>query len=224
MKVDEKTGSFPDDHNCTDIYTTHKYADETGLRIYGQGKPVRLFVAGLHGDEWKDTTEILLKIEPPESGTLAVIPLVSRGEYISTLDPAYYPVMGTDILKAVEALNPEVYIELHSYSGENFEKLAGRDRLERIGVPAYSVLNAGVLLGSVSPWIRRKYFPKEALCLSFEIQKGNPLSREFVAGILDVLKETGSRDEFIEYLKKEFPEQARKAIEDYRRFYGEICT
>lgn len=222
MKVDEETGTFPDEPNCTDTCSTHKYADETGLRVYGQGKPVRLFVAGLHGDEWKDTTEILLKIEPPENGTLAVIPLVSRGEYISTLDPAYYPVMGTDILKAVEALNPEVYIELHSYSGENFEKLAGRDRLERIGVPAYSVLKAGVLLGSVSPWIRRKYFPKEALCLSFEIQKENLLSREFVAGILEVLKETGSRDEFIEYLKKEFPEQARKAIEDYRRFYGEI--
>ena len=103
MKVDEKAGSFPDDPNCTDIYTTHKYADETGLRIYGQGKPVRLFVAGLHGDEWKDTTEILLKIEPPESGTLAVIPLVSRGEYISTLDPAYritsYNVCYTKLLR-----------------------------------------------------------------------------------------------------------------------------
>jgi len=222
MKFDEKTGSFLEESNCTGTGNTYNYASETGLRIYGQGRPVRLFVAGLHGDEWKDTTEILLKIEPPEKGTLAVIPLVSRGEYISTLDPAYYQVMGTDILKAVEALNPEVYIELHSYSGENLEKLAGGDRLERIGVPAYSVLKAGVLLGSVSPWIRRKYFPKEALCLSFEIQKGNTLSREFVAGILEVLKETASRDEFIEYLKKEFPEQARKAIEDYRRFYGEI--
>ncbi|WP_440948722.1 DUF2119 domain-containing protein [Methanosarcina sp. T3] len=222
MKVDEKAGSFPNDPGCTDTYTTHKHAKEIGLKVHGQGKPVRLFVAGLHGDEWKDTTEILQKIEPPEKGTLAVIPLVSRGEYISTLDPAYYPVMGADILKAVETLNPEVYIELHSYSGENLEKLAGRDRLERIGVPAYSVLKAGVLLGSVSPWIRRGYFPKEALCLSFEIQKGNPLSREFVAGMLEVLKKTGSRDEFIEYLRKEFPEQAKKAIEDYRRFYGEI--
>lgn len=40
--------------------------------------------------------------------------------------------------------------------------------------------------------------------------------------MLDVLKETRSRDEFIEYLKKEFPVQAKKAIDDYRRFYGEI--
>ncbi|MDD4248293.1 DUF2119 domain-containing protein [Methanosarcina sp.] len=222
MKVAEKAGSSPDNLNCMDTCTMHKNTDETGLRVYGHGKPVRLFVAGLHGDEWKDTTELLLKIEPPEKGTLAVIPLVNRGEYISTLDPAYYQGMGISILKAVEALDPEVYIELHSYSGENLEKLAGRDRLERIGVPAYSVLKAGVLLGSVSPWIRRKYFPKEALCLSFEVQKGNPLSREFVASMVEVLKETESRDEFVEFLRKEFPEQARKAIEDYRHFYGEI--
>ncbi|KKG16746.1 hypothetical protein EO98_14860 [Methanosarcina sp. 2.H.T.1A.6] len=217
MKADEKAGFSPNKHNCTD-----KYANETGLRVYGHGKPVRLFAAGLHGDEWRDTTEILMKIEPPEKGTLALIPLVKRGEYTSTLDPAYYQVMGLSILEAIEDLNPEIYIELHSYSRENLEKLAGRDRLERTGVPAYSVLKAGVLLGSVSPWIRRKYFPKEALCLSFEVQKGNPGSREFVASMLEVLKETESRDEFVEYLRKEFPEQARKAIEDYRRFYGEI--
>jgi hypothetical protein len=213
----ERQNSSPERYNFTDTC-----ADEIGFKVYGNGKPVRLFVAGLHGDEWKDTTDILMKIQPPEKGTLALIPLVRRGEYISTLDPAYYPVMGKIILEAIEALSPEIYIELHSYSRENFRKLAGKDRLERVGVPAYSVLKAGVLLGSVSPWVRKKYFPKEALCLSFEIQKENPESRKFVAGVLEVIKETEARDEFIEYLKKEFPEQARKAIEDYRNFYGEI--
>ncbi len=33
------------------------------LKIYGKGKPIRLFVAGLHGEEWKDTTEILRAIK-----------------------------------------------------------------------------------------------------------------------------------------------------------------
>ena len=217
MTADEGTDFTQESCNFTDTID-----NENGLKIYGNGKPVRLFVAGLHGDEWKDTTEILLKIKPPERGTLALIPLVRKGEYTSTLDPAYYPVMGKSILEAIEALNPEIYIELHSYSGENIEKLAGKDRLKKIGVPAYSILKAGVLLGSVSPWVRKRYFPKEALCLSFEIQKKNLESKKFAASILEILKETGSRDEFIEYLKKEFPEQARKAIEDYRRFYGEI--
>lgn len=217
MTATEKAGLSPEEYNFTDTG-----AEEIGLKVYGHNKPVRLFVAGLHGDEWKDTTEILMKIKPPKRGTLALIPLVRKGEYTSTLDSAYYPVMGKSILEAIEALNPEIYIELHSYSRENLEKLAGKDRLERIGIPAYSVLKEGVLLGSVSPWVRKRYFPKEALCLSFEIQKKNPESRKFAASVLEVLKDTESRDEFIEYLKKEFPEQARKAIEDYRRFYGEI--
>jgi hypothetical protein len=33
---------------------------------------------------------------------------------------------GKSILEAIKALNPEIYIELHSYSRENLEKLAGR--------------------------------------------------------------------------------------------------
>ena len=192
------------------------------LKIYGKGKPIRLFVAGLHGEEWKDTTEILRAIKPPETGTLALIPLVSSGKYVSTLKEEYYPVTGKKIVKAIEELKPGIYVELHSYSRENLEKLAGKDRFERIGVPAYSILKEGVLLGSVSPWIRKKYFPKESLCLSFEIQKGNIMSRRFASLMLDVLKETQTRDEFIEYLNEVFPVQAKKIIEDYRRFYGDI--
>jgi hypothetical protein len=198
-----------------------EYADLM-MKIYGSGRPIRLFVAGLHGDEWKDTTGILKNIKAPKTGTLALIPLVSSGKYVSTLEADYYPETGIKIIKAIEMLKPEIYVELHSYSRENLEKLAGKDRLDRIGVPAYSVLKEGMLLGSVSPWIRKKYFPKEALCLSFEIQKENIKSRKFTALMLDVLKETQSREEFIEYLKKEFPVQAKKAIDDYRRFYGEI--
>jgi len=216
MKSEEIKGSFPDEAGYKD-----EQAD-FGMKIYGSGRPVRLVVAGLHGQEWKDTTEILKSIKPPKTGTLALIPLVSSEKYISTLDPGYYPGTGKKILKAIEVLKPEIYIELHSYARKNLEKLAGKDRLDRIGVPAYSVLKEGVLLGSVSPWIRRKYFPKEALCLSFELQKGNIGSRKFATLMLEILKETQSRDEFIEYLKKEFPVQAEKAIEDYRRFYGEI--
>ena len=207
-------------HECKETLPD-SYPD-AGMKIYGNEKPVRLFVAGLHGDEWKDTTGLLKDIEPPETGTLALIPLVDRGKYISTLSPDYYPGTGNKILKAIEKLRPEIYIELHSYFSENLEKLAGKNRLELIGVPAYSVLKEGVLLGSVSPWIRKKYFPKEALCLSFELQKGRVESRKFTAQMLEILKETQSRDEFIEYMKKEFPVQAKKAIEDYRRFYGEI--
>ncbi len=103
MAAEEKVGPSPEKTSCTDICVESVYPDETGLKIYGHGKPVRLFVAGLHGDEWKDTTEILMGIKPPEKGTLALIPLVKRGKYISTLDPDYYPEWEKAYLKP---LNP----------------------------------------------------------------------------------------------------------------------
>ena len=189
-------------------------------RILGKGKPVRLFVAGLHGDEWKDTSDILENIEAPGEGTLAVIPLVSKGNYISTLDDRYFTEIGTPIIEAVEELRPEVYIEIHSYSAENIEKLTGAQRLDRIGVPAFSRLDHDVLLGSVSPHIRRKYFPQEALCLTFEIQKGNALSKEYATKLINRMKEFTSRDEFLNCMLERYPRQARKAIEDYKNFYG----
>jgi len=199
-----------------------KAKDLNEIQIYGSGRPIRLFVAGLHGMEWEDTTEILKNITPPKIGTLVLIPLVSKGAYVSTLDPGYYPGLGDKILKVVEKFKPEIYIEVHSYSGENFEKLTGKNRLQEEGVPPYSVLEAGVLMGSVSPHIRRRYFPKEALCLSFEIEKGKADSKTFVAGMLEILKETETRNEFFEYLKQKYPEQTKKAVEDYIHFYGEI--
>ncbi|WP_340818651.1 DUF2119 domain-containing protein [Methanolobus sp. WCC4] len=189
-------------------------------RILGEGEPVRLFVAGLHGEEWKDTTDILENIDAPEKGTLAVIPLVSKGNYISTLDDSYFTEIGTVIIEAVEELRPDVYIEIHSYSAENLEKLTGAERLQRIGVPAFSRLDHDVLLGSVAPYVRRKYFPQDALCLTFEIQKGNALSKEYATRIIKRMKEFTSRDEFLKCMLERYPKQARKAIEDYRNFYG----
>lgn len=189
-------------------------------RILGEGKPVRLFVAGLHGKEWMDTSDILENIEAPRKGTLAVIPLVSKGKYISTLDDKYFTEIGMPIIEAVEELKPEVYIEIHSYSAENLGKLTGAQRLGRVGVPAFSRLDHGVLLGSVAPYIRRKYFAQDALCLTFEIQKGNAISKQYATSIINRMKDFTSRDEFLSCMLKRYPKQARKAIEDYKNFYG----
>jgi Uncharacterized protein conserved in archaea len=189
-------------------------------RILGEGKPVRLFVAGLHGEEWKDTSDILEGIEAPQKGSLAVIPLVNKGNYISTLDDNYFTDIGTPIIDAVEELRPEIYIEIHSYSAENLIKLTEPERLDRIGVPAFSRLDHDVLLGSVAPYIRRKYFSPDALCLTFEIQKGNALSKQYAAKIIDQMKEFVSKEDFLKCMLKRYPKQAKKAIEDYRNFYG----
>ena len=52
--------SLPAKHRCKELLPD-LYQD-TGMKIYGSGKPVRLFVAGLHGNEWKDTTGFLKSI------------------------------------------------------------------------------------------------------------------------------------------------------------------
>ena len=94
MKADEIKDPFP---NKSGYLDEHAYSE---MKIYGNGRPIRLFVAGMHGDEWKDTTEILKSIESPKTGTLALIPLVNNGKYVSTLEADYYPEAGKKILKA----------------------------------------------------------------------------------------------------------------------------
>jgi hypothetical protein len=87
-------------------------------------------------------------------------------------------------------------------------------------VPAFSKLDHDVLLGSVAPYIRRKYFSQAALCLTFEIQKENVLSKEYATKLINKMKEFTSRDEFLSCMLEKYPKQARKAIEDYKNFYG----
>jgi len=188
--------------------------------ILGEGRPVRLFVAGLHGNEWKDTSDILEDMEAPKIGSLVIIPMVSKGNYISTLDDNYFTDWGKEIIATIEELKPEVYIELHSYSAANKEKLTDPERINKIGVPAFSILDNDVLLGSVAPYIRREYFPMDALCLTFEIQKENPNSKDYAARFIRRMKDCNSKDDFIEFMLKRYPKQARKAIENFKRFYG----
>ena len=189
------------------------------LRVYGSGSPVRLFVAGMHGDEWRDTSQLLLDMKPPETGTLAVIPMVDDGEYVSTLEENYYTVSGSSILEAIERFHPEVYLELHSYAKGNYARLTDDDRLSKAGVPAYNELKNGLLLGSVPPYIRLGFFSMESLCISFEIQRSNEQSYQFAVELLEVVSECKTRYDFVLYLLENFPKQAIKAIENYRKFY-----
>ncbi len=188
-------------------------------RIYGKGRPFRLFVAGLHGNEWKDTSNRLMSLRTPSKGSLMLVPIVDREDYISTLDSRYYNDPGKLITELIETYQPEVYVEFHSYNKENFNHLTGVDRINQIGVPAYSSLEKGVLLGSVSPNIRLS-FPPDALCLSFEMKKGNSQSGQFAIDMLKSVKECSGRDNFIHFLQKKYPLQAQKALDDYRMFYG----
>jgi len=189
------------------------------LKIYGSGNPIRLFVAGLHGDEWKETTDLLLNLKPPEKGTLAIIPLVYKGSYVSTLDKNYYKTIGKKILDAINTLNPDIYLELHSYHNKNKEKLTSKNRINETGVFEFIELENKVLFGSVAPFIRRNYFPVEALCTSFEILKSNAKSKKQAEKLLEVFKYCESRKDFMQYLKNNYPNQAKQSIKNYKRFF-----
>ena len=189
----------------------------------GSGSPVRLFAGGLHGDEWETTTPLMEELTSPLTGTLLVMSKVSENEYLSTLDGDYYTHYAVHLLEAIKEHRPGIYLELHSYSNDNFSILTGEGRLESQGVPAYIEIEAGVLIGSVSPHIRRDYFSPYDLCVSFEMPKrpsGQTL--ELIGRLLDLVKECRDRDAFVSYMKIHYPEQTAVAVRNYLRFYGDL--
>ncbi len=193
------------------------------IKRLGSGSPVRLFAGGLHGDEWETTTPLLEGLTGPLNGTLLVMSKVSGNEYLSTLDRVYYTQYAPHLLEAIKEHCPGIYLELHSYSKDNFSILTGDGRLESQGVPAYIEIEAGVLMGSVSPHIRRDYFSPYDLCVSFEMPKrALGQSLEVIGRLLDLVKECRDRDAFVRYMKTHYPEQTKVAVRNYLRFYGDL--
>ncbi|MHC1585246.1 MAG: DUF2119 family protein, partial [Candidatus Syntropharchaeia archaeon] len=96
--------------------------------------------------------------------------------------------------------------------------LIDEDRLSKKGVPPYVHLESGVLIGSISPIIKR-YFSEEDLCLSFEIPKNNEKSRVVLMDLLKRINLSASKEEFAVHLLSKYPKGAKRAIEEYRNFF-----
>ena len=184
----------------------------------GSGDPKRLFVGGLHGDEWVHTSALLESLDAPRTGTLVVIPKLTDRAYVSTLDNRYYEGYGRDLVAAIEEIKPAIYLELHSYS--DFEGLTDFRRIDKKGVPAYVELEDGILIGSISPILRRRCFSVRDFCVSFEIPAEGRGSQKLVKELLDFTKDCVSVAGFVDFMLSRYPEQGRRAIADYRRFYG----
>ena len=183
----------------------------------GSGNPKRLFVGGLHGDEWKETSSILESLESPGSGTLVVIPRLTDRAYISTLDDRFYESYGRDLISLIDEIRPVIYLELHSYHDRN--PLTDPQRVQKAGVPAYVELEDGVLIGSISPILRRRCFSVRDFCVSFEIPAEGGKSRKLAKELLDFTKDCVSAARFVDFMLSQYPEQGMRAIETYKRFY-----
>lgn len=186
---------------------------DINLYRLGSGRPRRLFIAGLHGEEWIYTSNLLLFLGRPDIGSSYKVPVISTGRYISTLDHRYYEEDGAIVIELIKEINPDIYIELHSYKSESFQNLVDKDRVLKKGVPSYVELTNGLLIGSVSPYLI-EYFSDKSLHLSFEVAKDNKESEKDLLDILNTVNNSTANN-FLIYLSKKYPSAVKKAVEGY---------
>jgi len=193
----------------------------TYFKEINKGKgPKRLFIGGVHGHEGLNTIKALSKISSDDvnTGTLTIYNF-DETQYISTLDRHYYSTdRGKKIVNIIRDLKPEMYMELHCYNSNSFQKLTDLNRKERTGVPPLIPLEKGVLIGSIAPAIRTSLFDEWDVCITLEIPCKVP--KEAMEVYLKVIKVVaGSKDkyELLDKLRKDYPEQidtaARYAVE-----------
>ena len=189
----------------------------------GEG-PMRLFVGGVHGKEGLTTIKALSQIHEDDvpNGKLLIYNC-ERSPYISTLDKRYYQSkIGKEILSIITYYKPVVYVEPHCYKPESYKKLIDLDREKRVGVPPLIELENGVLIGSVSPFIRTTCFKREDICITLEMPCYP--SEESLNVYVNVLKAVaGSRDraELEDKLKVKYPQQIKTARRYAREFFGD---
>lgn len=207
------------------------------FRLIDKGEgPVRLFVGGVHGKEGLTTIKSLKRINSSdiETGKL-IIYNCDQSKYISTLDNRYYHTkMGKEILRLINYYNPEMYVEPHCYHPKNYTKLTDPNRKEKVGVPPLIELEKGVLIGSVSPYLRTELFKREDVCLTLEMPcLHNDYSNQDVIcpdpeesfdiylEILKFLAKSNNRADLEEKMVKKYPEQVKTARRFAREFFGE---
>jgi len=192
-------------------------------RVINRGNgPTRLFIGGVHGKEGLTTIDAISKIyeDDVKNGSLNMYNF-DKSPYISTLDRHYYgSSRGREIVSIIRSLKPEMYVELHCYNSNSFEKLTDLNRKERTGVPPLIHLEKDVLIGSISPYIRTSLFKEWDVCITLEIPCN--YSKESLDVYLKVMKAVaGSKDkyELLDKLRGDYPEQiktaAKYAIELY---------
>lgn len=195
------------------------------FKIIGEGEPTRLFIGGVHGREGMLTEKVLLRLLDSElnvnPGRLILCNLTTSGEYISTLNRAYYQSKaGLKLLEIIRGYKPGIYVELHSYSRESHERLTDPERKQKAGVPPLIELEQEVLIGSVSPLIRTSEFKIYDLCLTLEIPNAN-CSKAFNL-VISLLKMMANHDKegILRNLEMRYPEQFAIMVKNFREYFG----
>lgn len=182
--------------------------------IKKSSSPKRLFIGGVHGHEGKTTINALSQIEDDyvNCGILRIYNF-DESPYISTLDRHYYlSERGKEIIDIIKNLKPEMYMELHCYNSNSFKKLTDLNRKEDTGVPPLIHLEEGVLIGSLSPYIRTSLFDEWDVCITLEIPC-NPTKKAMDVYLKIIKAVAGSKDKYdlLHKLRNDYPEQIETA-------------
>lgn len=203
--------------------------DVNGVKLYRSIAPVegltKLFVGGLHGDEGRYTAPILERLAQEEvpAGEAIIVPrLVDNSTYIGVLVEDYYrSEAGLRLLQLISELHPRFYFELHAYSEQSYARLTDPERVKRIGVPQFVDMGDGVLIGSISPILRRK-FTVHDFCMTIEVPKwrsARATIKEQVLEILRIALMKPDREELMHEYRVRYPEHVKMAEALFYKYY-----
>lgn len=185
-------------------------------------KPARLIIGGVHGKEGLTTIKVISQISKEDvNGGVLTLYNFEESPYISTLDRHYYTSdRGQEIVSIIRDLKPEMYMELHCYNSNSFEKLTDLNRKKRTGVPPLIHLEEGVLIGSLSPYIRTSLFDEWDVCITLEIPcKPTKKAMDVYLKVINAVVGSKDKYELLDKLRNDYPEQvetaAKYAIELY---------
>ncbi len=187
--------------------------------------PTRLFVGGIHGREARATRPILRRLVdslPLSTGLSVVVPSITREptKHVSTLRDAYYLTEeGRRLLSLIDYYRPTIYVELHCYVKKAYGPLTDPNRRAKRGVPPLIELENRVLIGSVSPYLLRRY--TFDLCLILEVPCKDKKSWTRALRLLQVIVASSPRSETIERLQVIYPNQIENAVRLMERWRRE---
>ena len=186
--------------------------------------PTRIFIGGVHGKEGLTTLDLIKHLNDNDvnEGKLLLYNCPET-PYISTLDPLYYHTpMGIKILNLIKNHKPEIYVELHCYKPDSYLKLIDIERQKRIGVPPLIELEHGVLISSVAPYLRTKFFKREDVCITLEMPcRPTETSINIYLEVMKAIAGSSNRVELEDKLKIKYPLQIIRAQRYAAEFFGE---